>query len=508
MGGSSGVDHGRLGQLGGPGSVKLGDPMWRTGPDSFYGVSKLTGEALGYLYARVQSDFEFVALRIGWCLYDSVDHLKGSNLDDYHRAMWLSRRDFKGFLRHAMSCDLSGEPHRKYLVAYAVSRNRGRLFDLKESTRALGYEPLDGDEVNGSSAAAAPAVAGAAPGPAAAGLGLRKPMSAISIDDDDEPAPVPAGASGSGGGAASGSRATGIAVNWEALAGVARTMRGIYKQGYAFPEWCEQMLRSGELAPLLPEVVCYYREGDSLEEVKVLAEQREPCNIMMRRLYDKERLGNAFGYKVGAYAKSTKDALLPNIAIFCRTPIRQGGAGPGAKTEFVNVINVIGYAFDSPDQPDYQYFLPMELGTPKWRELVSRFKVMWRFVFECARRKGLKRIYIADVGGGAFSDGLNFRGPGYAKLKEASLAPVREEYKDEFEVEQLPRIPDFAFLPQNKGILGESLLVNAWDPWSLVGNGNFGDNSLDGFFGRCTAMGLLCWPRTNPLMKWESVKDD
>lgn len=28
------------------------------------------------------------------------------------------------------------------------------------------------------------------------------------------------------------------------------------------------------------------------------------------------------------------------------------------------------------------------------------------------------------------------------------------------------------------------LLVNAWDPWSMVGNGNAGDNSLDGFFGR------------------------
>lgn len=28
------------------------------------------------------------------------------------------------------------------------------------------------------------------------------------------------------------------------------------------------------------------------------------------------------------------------------------------------------------------------------------------------------------------------------------------------------------------------LLVNAWDPWSMVGNGNAGDNSLDGFYGR------------------------
>merc|ERR1712039_724173 len=49
-----------------------------------------------------------------------------------------------------------------------------------------------------------------------------------------------------------------------------------------------------------------------------------------------------------------------------------------------------------------------------------------------------------------------------------------------------------------EGILEDSLLVNAWDPWSMVGNGNAADNSLDGYFGRCTAMALLCWPKKCP----------
>ena len=30
----------------------------------------------------------------------------------------------------------------------------------------------------------------------------------------------------------------------------------------------------------------------------------------------------------------------------------------------------------------------------------------------------------------------------------------------------------------------KSLLVNAWDPWSMVGNGNAADDNLDGKFGR------------------------
>ena len=36
--------------------------------------------------------------------------------------------------------------------------------------------------------------------------------------------------------------------------------------------------------------------------------------------------------------------------------------------------------------------------------------------------------------------------------------------------------------------------MNAWDPWSMVGNGNAGDNSLDGFFGR------------HGLGRWENIE--
>jgi len=43
----------------------------------------------------------------------------------------------------------------------------------------------------------------------------------------------------------------------------------------------------------------------------------------------------------------------------------------------------------------------------------------------------------------------------------------------------------------------KTLFVNAWDPWSIVGNGNEGDGSLDGHMGRTTMMGVLCWPGTN-----------
>ena len=51
----------------------------------------------------------------------------------------------------------------------------------------------------------------------------------------------------------------------------------------------------------------------------------------------------------------------------------------------------------------------------------------------------------------------------------------------------------------------ESLYVNAWDPWSIVGNGNANDFSFDGFIGRATAGGILCWPLTCPNIKYKKL---
>jgi len=49
--------------------------------------------------------------------------------------------------------------------------------------------------------------------------------------------------------------------------------------------------------------------------------------------------------------------------------------------------------------------------------------------------------------------------------------------------------------------LRRAVVVNAWDCWSIIGNGNFADRSLDGFVGRATALAVLGWPVTNPHLK-------
>lgn len=278
----------------------------------------------------------------------------------------------------------------------------------------------------------------------------------------------------------------------------AEAMWSVYDRGYAFPVWSLQMLKSGKLDNLLKETTVYYKACDSFADVQRVATEREPVNIGMWRFYNKQELNTLFGYRRGAYAESSRAALMPNIAIYCRTPMR--GFGPAIE---VHVINVVGYAFDSMWQPDYAYFFRNKCSISRrmWNELVERMRQVWCFVFECARRHGLQRVFLANVGGGAFSYYLS---GSYDMLREASLTPVLQEYP-EIEARHLPRMPDFVFSNEGRPLLANSLFVNAWDPWSMVGNGNEADNSLDGVFGRNTAMALLCWPKSNPQMRWESV---
>jgi len=53
--------------------------------------------------------------------------------------------------------------------------------------------------------------------------------------------------------------------------------------------------------------------------------------------------------------------------------------------------------------------------------------------------------------------------------------------------------------------LSEILWLNAWDPHSVVGNGNANDNSLDGYYGRASSLGLMCFPMTNPWIQYRGL---
>ena len=109
-------------------------------PDSLYAVSKLFGEHLGKLYSE-RFNLEFVGLRIGWIVAENDPTImRGTAAEDYLRAMFLSHRDCIAAHKCALEVDT------RYALAYVVSNNGRRVFDLEETRAVLGYEPQDDAE--------------------------------------------------------------------------------------------------------------------------------------------------------------------------------------------------------------------------------------------------------------------------------------------------------------------------------------------------------------------------
>ncbi len=111
-----------------------------TNPDSLYAVSKLFGEDLGKFFSE-QHKIKFIGLRIGWIVKgDDPTIMCGTPSEDYLRSMYLSHRDCIQAFERAL------ESSRDYLIAYAISNNSRKVFDLKETSRALNFYPEDDSE--------------------------------------------------------------------------------------------------------------------------------------------------------------------------------------------------------------------------------------------------------------------------------------------------------------------------------------------------------------------------
>ena len=109
-------------------------------PDSLYAVSKLFGENLGKLYSE-KWGLEFISLRIGWMIkQDDPTVMRDTPSEDYMRAMFLSQRDC--VQAHVKALEVKSN----FLIAYVVSNNGRRVFDLEETKINLGFDPKDDAE--------------------------------------------------------------------------------------------------------------------------------------------------------------------------------------------------------------------------------------------------------------------------------------------------------------------------------------------------------------------------
>lgn len=101
-------------------------------PDTYYGVSKVFGEALASLYAD-KYGVETVSIRIGSCF----PRPRSVRMLD----TWLSPDDCARLLHAALTA-----PDVGHTVVYGLSANTRSWWDMAPA-RALGYEPQDDSEV-------------------------------------------------------------------------------------------------------------------------------------------------------------------------------------------------------------------------------------------------------------------------------------------------------------------------------------------------------------------------
>lgn len=100
-------------------------------PDTYYGVSKVFGEALGSLY-HDKFGLRVACLRIGTAIERP--------LQTRHLSTWLSPGDLTRLVKACLT-----SPELGFAIVYGVSANTRGWWDL-EAGRRLGYEPEDDAE--------------------------------------------------------------------------------------------------------------------------------------------------------------------------------------------------------------------------------------------------------------------------------------------------------------------------------------------------------------------------
>ncbi|MFB6155372.1 MAG: NAD-dependent glucose-6-phosphate dehydrogenase Azf [Haloferacaceae archaeon] len=100
-------------------------------PSNLYGVSKVTGEALGRYY-HDGTGLKVVNVRLG-------NLTRGHPPRNYERgqAMWLSWRDCAHLFDRCLQADY------EYEIVYGISDNDRKYYSIERAREALGYDPQD-----------------------------------------------------------------------------------------------------------------------------------------------------------------------------------------------------------------------------------------------------------------------------------------------------------------------------------------------------------------------------
>lgn len=295
--------------------------------------------------------------------------------------------------------------------------------------------------------------------------------------------------------------------------------------------------------------VYYNKKELAIEDAARIIHQREPVNIAMAQYYDKTELEKFLsnltvnGDKVSVHADSIynttaikKDGELfsnkPNTAsVYSETYLWPTPNDNLAKKE-ICILSVPAPALDTDEQPHYSYYMNSEekgdrLNQENYRKEMQHLA---KTVIRCAldnketafEGKGIKRLVISQYGQSAFLGAVN--GEDQQIAHDIYYQTLVEEIIQNKEALQGITIAMSVYgdsendainakftEPLKKSgidtglIVGDilqtakeqDLIVNAWDPHSVVGNGNDGDWSLDGVLGGGTGIGSTQTPWIN-----------
>ena len=256
----------------------------------------------------------------------------------------------------------------------------------------------------------------------------------------------------------------------------------------------------------------FYHKGDNLDNIVKLVKEREPVNIRMERLYSEYKLNKYFNYRIGYYSRcpiSNNDITPPNFIVYTPTLVKNFNKP-------IHILNTIGLAFDSERQRDYKLYMNLsrvQLGKDEKHIIYARnfYKRLFRLIFEASKYLNKTNIIMSFVGANNFA---YIWSGGPIKFQTQIWIPtfneVIKDYKDlniMFMGAELLGYQNLGLFPQllNNPIISDNIndtiFINAWDCWSVPGNGNSKDNSLDGYIGRNTQIGILGTSLTNPHLK-------
>ena len=166
---------------------------------------------------------------------------------------------------------------------------------------------------------------------------------------------------------------------------------------------------------------CLLFEGSTARHTKCLTmdpnhryldlvlQRREPTNIANQPgQFNITNLALGFGYAESGYKTAFKlskqKKLPPNFALLCKTRVQGSKVDEfmqvtqNSKKCYINVVNSIGFAFDTKSQPDYIYFLEGK----RMHKFDSHLKNMFKLMFAAYVESGCKMLVLSQVGAGAF----------------------------------------------------------------------------------------------------------